>query len=350
MRAAPTVDVIIPVHQLERAVGAAASSAQSSHQGVMTRVFVVLHNLDPADAERLHIEVPVTFLHCDDGLHSPSGPRNVGLAAASAPFVFFLDSDDRLSERCLHRLHCAAESTGADVALPSLLIGGRYVGTPLACSRRPRRLDVVSHDLFLRSHVPALLRRSMLDRTGVRYPEGIRTGEDFTFMSELLASVPCTLALDAVYEGLDPAGDRASTPLPPDEQFAATRKVLAAEWVDALSPAARELLVRRILSVNVGGTWRRSVSMGARPSRAGYVEMRDEVVDSCPSAQQLLSVRDRVSLRFTARPGIVERLLLSPGFGLVPSSLRGLGGRGTLAREGRSWIVRHRPRRNDPSV
>jgi len=341
----PTVDVIVPLHTTDRAVDVAVSSAQAAHQGIATRVLVVLHDIAPADRSKIQIESPAVVLHCDDGLRSPSGPRNVGLDAATAPFVFFLDSDDRLAKNCLGLLHEVAAKTDADVVLPSLRIGARYVGTPLAWSRRPRRLEVVNHDLFLRSHVPALLRRTMLERTGVRYPLGIRTGEDFAVMARLLAFEPAALALDAVYEVLDDAADRASSPLPAHEQLAALRMVLSAGWMDALPEDARELLVRRILSVGVAGAWRRAEASAVDRSSEEHAAVRDAALERCPSAHRLLSVRDRVSLRFSEEPGRIERLLRSAPLGLVPSSFRGAGPRGPLVREARSWVVRHRRRR-----
>lgn len=343
----PVIDVIVPVHRADRAVDAAVASAQSSVQGIATRVLVVLHNLGPEEAARVHLDSTTTVLRCDDGVASPSGPRNAGLEAASAPFVFFLDSDDRLAPGCLRGLHDAAEATGADVVLPSIRVGRRYVGTPLVWSRRPRILDIVDHDLFMRSHVPALLRRGVLDSSGIRYPEGIRTGEDFVVMAHLYAVATTSLALDSVYIVLDDAVERASTaPLPPEERLAAMRLLLGSPWVDRLDVRQRDLLVRRSLSVNIGGAWRNAVEPARSGAREEYVAVRDLALERSPGARALLSVRDLVSLRFDDHPGWAARALLKRPLGLVPVTFRGGTSRqAPVVREVRSWLVRHRRRR-----
>lgn len=343
----PVIDVIVPVHRTDRAVDVAVASAQSSVQGIATRVLVVLHNLDLDEAARVRLEESATVLRCDDGVASPSGPRNTGLGAASAPFVFFLDSDDRLAPRCLRRLHDAAEATATDVVLPSLWVSRRYVGTPLVWSRRARVLDIVDHDLFMRSHVPALIRRRVLTSSGIRYPDGIRTSEDLVVMAHLYAIAPTSVALDAVYLVLDDAVERASTaPLPPNERFAAVRLLLEAPWVDRLDVRQRDLLVRRILSVNVAGAWRDASEPARSRSREEHVTARDRAFGRSPGAQALLSVRDLVSLRFDDDPGWVARVLMTRPFGLVPVSLKvAMTRHAPMVREGRSWLVRHRRRR-----
>lgn len=343
----PVVDVIVPLHRTDRAVDAAVASAQSSVQGIATRVLVVLHNLGPEETARVHLEAPATVLRCDDGVASPSGPRNTGLQAASAPFVFFLDSDDRLAPGCLRRLHDAAEATGADVVLPSIRVGRRYVGTPLVWSRCPRVLDIVAHDLFMRSHVPALLRHRVLESSGIRYPDGIRTGEDFVVMSHLYAIATTSLALDAVYIMLDDAAERASTaPLPPDERVAGMRLLLDSPWVDRLDVPQRDLLVRRILSVNLGAAWRSAVEPLSSDAREEHIAVRDLAFAKSPDARALLSMRDLVSLRFDRNPGWVARAQMKRPFGLVPVTLKGATSRqAPMVREVRSWFVRHRRRR-----
>lgn len=349
---APLIDVIVPLHRTDRAIDDAVASAQSSVQGIATRVLVVLHNLDVDEAERVRLGASARVLLCDDGVASPSGPRNIGLDAASAPFVFFLDSDDRLAPDCLRRLHDAAEATGADVVLPSLWVGHRYVGTPLVWSRRCRVLDVVNHDLFMRSHVPALLRRQVLDSSGVRYPDGIRTAEDLVVMAHLYAIATTSVALDAVYIVLDDAVGRTSTaPLRPDEQLAAMRLVLDSPWVDRLDVQERDLLVRRILSVNIAGAWRTLAEPVRSRAQAEHVAVRDLALARSPGARALLSVRDLVSLRFDSHPGRVARVLLRRPFGLVPVSLKGaISPHAPMVREARSSLVRHRPRRVDRSI
>lgn len=344
-----SVDVVIPLHRADRAIEAAVASAQTELQGIPTQVSVVLHNLTLEEPLRTRLASRATVLHCHDGIYSPSGPRNVGLDAAMAPFVFFLDSDDELAPQCLRRLHDVAELTGADVVLPSIRSGSTYVGTPLVARRHPELLDVVRHHLFLRSHVPALLRRSMLVSTGIRYPAGIRTGEDFALMSELFARVPTGMAFDAVYDVLGTGADRASTAaLPAEEQLAGVRHVLTSRWVDELPHLQRQALARRILAVNLAGGWRMKNRLRHElddRQREEHLRVRSMAEQLSPDASAYLSVRDRTTLAFDPEPTWIRQLLMAKPFGLVPSSWAGaLSRRSPLVHEARSWVVRHRRR------
>lgn len=342
------VDVVIPLHRADRDVDATIASAQSAIQGIPTKVFVVLHNLALDDEPRARLERGATLLSCDDGIPSPSGPRNTGLDAATAPYVFFLDSDDVLAPRCLRRLYDEATCSDTDVVLPSIRGRDGYLGTPLATRGSQGPLDVVRHHLFLRSHVPALLHRATLLEHGIRYPEGVRTGQDFVLMAQLYATGSTAIAFDAVYVMIEDGAERvSSTQLPVHEQLAAVRMVLTAPWTRELSPAERDALAHRVLSVNLAGGWRRKRRLGHRVSADDHRELRDLAMALGPGARRLLSVRDRVALRFHESPGRLARFLTSKPFGLVPSTPIGLlSPRGPLVTEARSWIVRHQPRRD----
>jgi hypothetical protein len=349
---APLVDVIIPVHRVDRNYLDAVRSAQPEVQGISTRVLLVLHgiHLDVTHAEVLR---PLaTVLRCDDGIPSPSGPRNVGLEAASAPFVSFVDSDDVLHSDCLRRLHAAVVKTEADVALPSILSSDGYRGTPLAISRSPRLLDIVRHDLFSRSHSFGLIRRDLLVREGLRYPPAIRAGQDLVLMARLFTLARTAVAIDAVYELRDHDGDRVTTTrLPREDQLAAARHLLSSPWLAELSGPVLDALAMRVVSVNLAHGWRRKRAIGHEPSADDHREVRDLALAWSSSFVPLLSVRDRVSLRFRTTSGRLDRILMHPVFGLVPSTPRGLfSPRGPFVAQLRNWAVRHRRRHDDGPV
>lgn len=93
-RPVPDVDVVIPVHRLERPVERAVASVADPAHGV--RAVVVCHNMDPRDLqERLApFGEGVRILDLHDGVPSPAGPLNVGLDAARASWVTCMGSDD----------------------------------------------------------------------------------------------------------------------------------------------------------------------------------------------------------------------------------------------------------------
>ncbi len=345
----PIVDVIIPLHRSERPVLASVASASTYAQGIATQVTVVLHNVRLSDSTLEQLQSEANVIRCDDGVPSPSGPRNLGFATTAAPFVFFLDSDDQLAPQCLRRLHDVAFTTGSDVVLPSIRHGDRYVGTPLVVSRGTDELDIIRHQLFLRSHSFALLRRRTLAQTQIRFPEGIRTGEDLMFMARLYAVCRTAMALDAVYLLSDHQLDRVSTtPLPASEKLAAVRALLCANWVLELPEDQRQALVRRILSVNLAGSFRRALQAGQSPDVDVYRELRDLALERSRGARRMLSVRDRATLRFRRQAEGLHAALQSKFFGAVPSSVAGATStQGPLMLEARAWLTRHRRRRSD---
>jgi glycosyltransferase involved in cell wall biosynthesis len=346
----PLVDVVIPLHRGDRPIDVALASCRSDVQGVETRAIVVLHGLQLEPAAAAELDAKATVLRCDDDLRSPSGPRNVGISSATAPFLFFLDSDDRLAPGCLRQLLDAANETGADVVLPSVSTDTGYVGVPFVWSRSPRLLDPARDGLFLRGRSFALVRRAALERTGIRFPEGIRTGEDFVFMSRLSSELDVAMAFGAVYLLGAHEGERITTDtMTVDERLAPARHVLTSGWFRALPPALGTALAERILSVNLANEWRHRQRIAPGPLREGFTDLRDLAVELAPSAIRMLSVRDRQTLRYEDRPARWRRLLLAKPFGLVPSSPRAaLHPRGPLRAEVRRRIAASRRGRPVP--
>jgi hypothetical protein len=344
----PVVDVIIPVHRSDRTYLEAVRSATSEVQGLPTRVLLVLHDLDLDDDALREVQRWATVLRCADGIESPSGPRNTGLDYAEAPFVSFVDSDDLLGARCLKLLHVAIERTGADVALPSTRSAQGYLSTPLVLSRRARRLDIVRHDLFARSHSFGLIRRTALIKHGHRYPAGIRAGQDLVLMASLYTSLTTTMAFDAIYDLRDHPGDRVTTTrLGHGDQLAAVKHIVRSAWMAELPAALRERMAMRLASVNLAYGWRRKSALGHEPSPEGHRAMLKEILQASDAFLPYLSVRDRVSLRFDPHPSRLQRSLMQHAlWGLVPSTVRGaVSRRGPVWSEVRRSVIRHRRRR-----
>ena len=113
----------------------------------------------------------------------PGAPRNVGLDRAVGRYVFFLDADDYLGTEALERLVAMAERARSDIVL------GQMVGVEGRGVRRRSGVFVRNHDrvsperVFRSGNVLKLFRRSMLDRTGLRFQPGVVGGEDGDFMA-----------------------------------------------------------------------------------------------------------------------------------------------------------------------
>ncbi|MFE0044785.1 glycosyltransferase [Streptomyces albireticuli] len=134
-------------------------------------------------------------------------PRNDGLRAATAPYVMFLDSDDRLPEGAVAALLRAALRYDAPVTaglcVRRELPGGRDTRWQpglyrrAAVHRSPEHRPALLHDTLC---VNKLYARAFLTEHGITFPEGPFLYEDFVFTARVLAARPRVATVpDAVY-------------------------------------------------------------------------------------------------------------------------------------------------------
>jgi CDP-glycerol glycerophosphotransferase len=113
----------------------------------------------------------------------PSRPRNVGLDHASGEFVFFLDSDDYLGTEALERMVAMAERNDSDVVLGKLVSpDGRFVARDLF-RHSQAGADLFTSAVYQTLNPLKLFRRSLIERLGLRFPDGVRVGEDQPFVA-----------------------------------------------------------------------------------------------------------------------------------------------------------------------
>ncbi|MER5520244.1 glycosyltransferase family A protein [Streptomyces sp. NPDC002763] len=134
--------------------------------------------LDALAAEHPHIHV----IH-----QEPSGwsgkPRNVGIEASKGEFVMFVDNDDFLGDEALERMYDYGVENEADLIIGKMAGKGRPVPVELFRHNHPRA--TVENAPLMDSLTPhKMLRRSFLDRIGLRFPEGRRRLEDHVFVAE----------------------------------------------------------------------------------------------------------------------------------------------------------------------
>ncbi len=199
--------------------------------------------------------------------HAPSGrsaTRNLGLANATAPFVAFLDDDDRLLPGALAARLGALERHPEAVLVfgrpATMEADGREVkGSRAAASRgceevRNPLADVVEGHRFFPSTV--LARRSAIDAAGT-FDEDLATGEDWLFFLRLSRVGPFVFlpAPTALYRRH--AGQTRSDPA----MMEAALPVWTARWFDdpktpPPARAQRDRLVGRHLAW-IARNWRR---------------------------------------------------------------------------------------------
>ncbi|MFE4835606.1 glycosyltransferase [Arthrobacter sp. NPDC056691] len=280
-----SIEVVIPVHDVERpfkrAVGSAlAQRAELSRLGIELRVTVVLHNLG-ADAGMVSAGSEsgagsaassefdgVTWLTCDDGVRSPAGPRNRALDASTATYLSFVDSDDHLEPGSLAAWWKAAQPAGASVVIAPLRTPeGTILPAPRIRPSKPAVLDPLKDGLAYRSVPYGLLRRSVLTDIGFRYAEGLRTGEDIEAALKLWfrsGPVCYPYGTPAYHQTDDSGAGRVTSSLSNlADEFTWLERLLATDWLQQAPLAERRAVALKVLRVHgIGALLRRAGASG----------------------------------------------------------------------------------------
>lgn len=289
------VDIVIAVHDPSRAIERAVDSVLRND--IDARAIVVAHNIDPAVIRsRLSGRENVSVIACADGIASPSGPFNAGLDAATAEFIGVLGSDDELEAGALDAWVARARRDGADAVLARIrhASGARILTPPVRPGRR-RRLDPVADRLAYRSAPLGILRRERF--ADLRFPPGLRTGEDLAFTLVTWFTGGAISLADAVpaYLVHDDAVERVTTVARPMTVDTASVDVLldAAEEI-GLTERARTSIGVKLLRQNLT-SW-----VLLRPNTADWDAADDDALHACarritdfaPHARPLLSQHD----------------------------------------------------------
>ncbi|QTG80345.1 glycosyltransferase family 2 protein [Arthrobacter crystallopoietes] len=124
----------------------------------------------------------------------PGKPRNVGIAASAAPYVFFCDADDRLGPDSLRRMVDYAFKHDVDVLVPKLVgINGRRVQASLF---KVTELDIDRRKILGTLSPQKMIRRELLEHHNIRFHEDKVRLEDGMVMARcyLLANRVSVLA------------------------------------------------------------------------------------------------------------------------------------------------------------
>lgn len=120
----------------------------------------------------------------------PGQPRNRGLAATEADYVFFADAGDMLARHALRSMLDHAQLHQADMVLPRIAgLNGRPVNRTLLAKNNPKaELREVFATLAPQKHI----RRALIERLELRFPEGRVRLEDCIFITA------CYLAAEGI--------------------------------------------------------------------------------------------------------------------------------------------------------
>lgn len=127
-----------------------------------------------------------------------STARNVGLANACGDWIWFVDPDDWIAEDALKILSDTVRKNNCD----TVFFGIDYIGedgTLIGIEDRNLVLDKSKNETIMAADYPPqnyLLKRSLVEMFGLRFSEGIHTGEDLEFQYKYLMVCNAPISID----------------------------------------------------------------------------------------------------------------------------------------------------------
>ncbi len=304
------VDVVVPVHTAERPIGRAVASVLRG-TACRVRLLVVCHEIDPTTVTSALARVGfagderITLLCHHDGVRSPAGPFNRGLAAVESPFFAELGSDDTLADGALDAWLALARARDAEIVIPSM-VWPHAVPTPPVRPRHRTLLDPVADRLAYRTSTVGLISRRLRDRA--RASEGLRTGEDIAPSLRLWFSGARIAQGDrsAPYVVHTDADDRVTAGNSVADSLAFVPSVVGDRDLRALGAGERAAIAAKLLRVHVfGAITAHSGAWDAEDRFALSAAARD--VCMFGDAAGALSIADRRLLALALRPHAPDR-------------------------------------------
>ncbi|MDR6866323.1 hypothetical protein J2Y69_000915 [Microbacterium resistens] len=294
------VDVVIPVHAATRPIRRAASSILD-HNTRSVQVTVVAHNIDPQiirDNLGEYAEHPdLQLLHLADGIHSPAGPLNHGIAESTARYFAVLGSDDEFEPGAVDSWLALADDTDADAVLARVRRGIQGPDPmPPARRGRTRGLDGDHDRLSYRCVPQGLVSRTRFGH--LRFTPGLASGEDQEFTAQLWFTGK-HLAYDRTgpaYVLHEDGEDRVTSAIRSvEEDFRFLGVIAATDWFPALSAAQKRAWGVKNLRMHLMDAIaaRLSAPEGFGAHAPDLVRVADEIERLSPGATALLARCDR---------------------------------------------------------
>lgn len=321
------MDVVIAVHTpdrpIERTVASLMASGLPTEAGASNRlrITVVCHN---TEVEPIRARVApehrgrVRFVQYADGIKSPAGPFNHGIALASGTWVSIMGSDDSLEPGALAGWIDAVGRDRADVLIaPMAHADGRAIRTPVVRRNRKAALDPIADRLTYRTAPLGLMRLSLVRSLDLEFPTKYATGEDQSFSAKLWfsgANVSYGRGLPRYVVHDDAVVRVTATPRSVAEDLAFATDMVESRWFAGLGTAQRAAIVTKLLRVHVFGHVMLRADAGTWDG-ADAQEMAGAartMLFAAPAALRPLSLADRALLdavvRQEADPGVMASL------------------------------------------
>lgn len=258
------VQIVIPVHTLDRPIRRAVSSVLADPQ---SGVIVVAHNIEPAT-----LDVPddqrLTFVELTGDRGRPGAAFDAGIAAATAEWVGIMGSDDWFDPGALRAMRHRGEHDRAAIVLAPLAYQGGARGFVPQTMRR-KKLRAARDRLFYRTAPLGLIRTRIMQRAEYRFGSVFPVGSD-VFVGARLWTRGHSISFDplapAYVVGADARTRTTTTPRPLAEHGAAWLAIWDEPWLAGWDARTREALAVKIMRVHVLG------AVTARPRTADWAD------------------------------------------------------------------------------
>lgn len=188
----PDVTVVIPAWRAERGIRRAVGSALEQRRVALE--VVVVDDCSPDRTGEIAREIaaadPRVRVLRRSANGGPGAARNLGFAEARGDWIAVLDADDAMAPGRLHRMMALARRCQADIVLGNLMqvfAPDQSRGSPFLPDDRPAAplpvRDFVKGNLRASGgrtlgYLKPLISRAFVERSGLRYDETLRNGED----------------------------------------------------------------------------------------------------------------------------------------------------------------------------
>nr|WP_274607017.1 glycosyltransferase [Agrococcus sp. KRD186] len=204
------ISIIVPVYRTERVLPALLDSMLAQTWMQWEAVLVIDGSPDRSiDVARAYAASDARFRVIDAPNRGIGAARNLGLDAAKGSLIAFADSDDILQPTALESLIAAMRAGDTEMSTG--------IGEDFFSGRRRRRMrywtmqgphfasagvyDILDTPSLLEDHVvwAKLFRRELIDRAGVRFPEGVQCEDIHPMLRLQLAAGRIAVVPESVY-------------------------------------------------------------------------------------------------------------------------------------------------------
>ena len=262
--AAPTVSVVIPVHDVEDYIDACLLSLRAQTHEALQVIVVDDGSTDGSAAiARRHAAEDPRFVVESQANAGQGAARNRGLLRATGRYVTFLDPDDLLPPDAYATMVASLEASGSDFVVGSVrrLWHGTFSSAPWIDQVHDRDRIGTSLEDFPTAVMDVIccnrmLRRSFWEEQGIRFPEGVAYEDHVPMMQAFVRARRFDVLRTVTYhwrtrENLTSTGQRKREVQNLRDRIAAKQQ--AAALLEETSPRVRDAWLRRVLDLDLHG-------------------------------------------------------------------------------------------------